>query len=851
MNILFVTLLIIQIAFSPKKRLIVMISLIRKTGLILFLFFNLLFESYSQNISLRPDWYFGMLGNNIGTAGIIVTDLDGNGINDIISNGMYSTDFWSPSSFITITEYSTKANTFSTKWISRLFNKRITKVQVYDFNNDGVQEIYAGFNDGSIKIFNGRSFIETNTFYTLKRKSSNFDPPNQIDDLQFGDADNDFKTDLVATNGDTTYIFDSSYKLKFKINYGAKHFTIGDIDNDHSNEIVYSNGKIFQNSNGNNMFKFQFYTYNKQSPVALSDMNFDGTKDLIYTSQDTLITYDFKNKRNIWSVKTNSNYDQFITGLWLSDYDDDAIDDIFVGNISKYGVDCYNGRGGLAAFSLSNINGVTNAAIADLDGDHDLDLICSTGANNTGPDYFYMYDLNSKTRLWQSTYYEGGFTAFDAGDLKNDNTNVLVIGNYGNKNTYYEYPLLIALNNEDHSIVWQNENPDFLRVDNISEVKIGDITNDGKNQLLIGVANRYPFTYVYALDSNFSITRNFELWGMDMVMDIKIADIDSDSKNDLIVTLGTNVVASSTPSSYQNYIYIFDAETGVEKWKSKQLGGIGSKIGSLCVSNIDNDDALEIVALKSEYYSTKSNLLIIDGKTYDLTEMNETHYTAVDVADTDGDGTKEIILGTDNGEISILDGSTFIEKQHIKTDCNMISALKVYDLDNDSSQELVFTDNFILNIYNMKNAAAQWKSDTLSYSVGLFNSLKIGDFDSDGNPEILVNLNHALIQYKVGNDSTYTSINPVEIKNTNKLFQNFPNPVSSETTIEFDLEKYFDVQIKIFNSLGTELYSRNYHAMHSGRNRINVNADNLPSGIYTYVLIIDHKKYSKKMVVIK
>ena len=823
----------------------------KKISASLFLLLVLIDLSYSQTSIAKPDWYFGMLGSNIGTAGIVVTDLDGNSLNDIISNGMYNTDFWSPSSFITVSEYSAKDSTYKTKWISRIYLQRLTKIQVYDFNKDGTKEIYAGFDDGSVKIFDGSTFAEIKTFYISKRILS-YSVPNQIDDLQFGDADNDSKIDLVATNGDTTYVYNESYSLKFKILFGAKYFAIGDIDNDHNNEIIYSNGKIFQNMNGNNIFKYQFYTYNKQSPVALSDINYDGTKDLIYTSQDTLFTYDFKNKRKIWSVKTNTNYDQFITGLWLCDYDDDAIDDIFLGNISRYGIECYNGRGGIDAFSLSDINGVTNAAIADLDGDLDLDLICSTGANTTGPDYFYVYDLNSETKTWQSTHYERSFTAFDVGDLKNDMKNELVIGNYGYKNTYYEYPLILSLNAQDHSLLWQNENPDLLRVDNISSVQIGDINNDGKNQLLIGIDNRYEFTYVYALDSNYSIQRRFEMWGMDMVIDMKIADIDLDNENELIVTLGTDVTASSTPSFYQNYIYIFNAKTGEEKWKSKQLGGMRTKIGSLCLSNIDNDDALEIVALKSEYNIDSSNLYVIDGKTYDLIEKKATQYKAADVQDIDGDGKQEIIIGMSNGEISVLDGISLNEKMHIKTDCKMISALKAYDLDNDNNKELVFTDNYSLNIYSMKDAVLQWKSDTLGFSVGLLNSLKIGDFDSDGHPEVLVNVNHALIQFKIDYNPAHTSLDPVKLLIKNRLFQNYPNPLSAETTIDFELEKKSGVQFKIYNSLGTEMYSRDYDALNSGLNSIEIKADNFPEGIYNYVLIIDNgKKYSKKMVVIK
>jgi Secretion system C-terminal sorting domain/FG-GAP repeat len=826
----------------------------KKISLLFFVFFRLINISYSQTSGVMPDWYFGMLGNNLGDAGIIVADLDGNGINDIISSGMYNTSSSSPNSFITVTEYSIKEKTFRTKWISRLYFHKITKLQIYDFNNDGIQEIYAGFDDGSIKVYDSKTFAEMNTFYTSKRIPSFFDPPNQIDDLEFGDADNDGYIDLVVTNGDTTYYFDSSFKLKSKCPVGAKYFKIGDIDNDHLNEIIYSNGKITQYVKGKNTLKYQFYTNNTQTPIALSDINQDGTKDVIYSSQDTLNIYDFKNSKNIWTKKWVSKYNQPISKIYLFDYDHDNIEDVFIGNSDYDGVYCLNGKNGVVDFSISDVNydGVTNIAVADLDGDKDLDILWATGANNSEPDYYFVYDLNSKTRLWQSTHYEGEFTAFDIGDLKNDHQNELVIGNYGYKNTYYDYPLLIVLNAKDHSILWQNEAPDFLRVDNLTSVSIGDINNDGKNELLVGVDQGYAYTYVYELDSTYAIKRNIQISGMNIVRDMKIADVDQDNENELVVTLGTNIIGSTDPEEWNNHIYIFDGKTGSLEWQSKQLGGISSNIGSLCIGNIDNDDALEIVALKYKSLRDTSCLYIIDGKTHDLIEKKGANYSAVDIADIDNDGKQEIIIGMDNGEISILDGSSLTEKKHIKTNRKTISALKAYDLNNSNSKQLIFADNYTLNIYDIKDSVIKWGSDTLGSFVGEYNSLKIGDFDSDGYPDILVNVNHALFQYKIDYNAIHTNLYPKLIQENNRLFQNYPNPFSSKTTIDFELEKNSNAQIKIYDLIGKEIFSRKYFNLPEGTNSIEIRADKLSASIYNYVLIIDNeKKYSKKMVVIK
>ena len=81
------------------------------------------------------------------------------------------------------------------------------------------------------------------------------------------------------------------------------------------------------------------------------------------------------------------------------------------------------------------------------------------------------------------------------------------------------------------------------------------------------------------------------------------------------------------------------------------------------------------------------------------------------------------------------------------------------------------------------------------------------------------------------------------------LEQNQPNPFTFETTIPYSLPSNFktakmeiyDLQGRLFKELSLD---------HSGKGNLNVQVDNLPSGTYTYTLVVDGNRVeSKKMVI--
>ncbi len=86
------------------------------------------------------------------------------------------------------------------------------------------------------------------------------------------------------------------------------------------------------------------------------------------------------------------------------------------------------------------------------------------------------------------------------------------------------------------------------------------------------------------------------------------------------------------------------------------------------------------------------------------------------------------------------------------------------------------------------------------------------------------------------------------------LSQNYPNPFNPSTTIEYQLplsESSYHVNLKIFDSLGREVFRLINAEQSAGKYSINFDASNLASGMYIYRLQAGKFSQSKKMILIK
>lgn len=83
------------------------------------------------------------------------------------------------------------------------------------------------------------------------------------------------------------------------------------------------------------------------------------------------------------------------------------------------------------------------------------------------------------------------------------------------------------------------------------------------------------------------------------------------------------------------------------------------------------------------------------------------------------------------------------------------------------------------------------------------------------------------------------------------LYQNFPNPFNSQTTIRFNLGEKGNTTLKIFNLVGQEIETLLDAELDKGEYQINWTISNIPSGMYLYRLTSGNYWGMKKLALLK
>ncbi|MBN1998188.1 aryl-sulfate sulfotransferase [candidate division KSB1 bacterium] len=86
---------------------------------------------------------------------------------------------------------------------------------------------------------------------------------------------------------------------------------------------------------------------------------------------------------------------------------------------------------------------------------------------------------------------------------------------------------------------------------------------------------------------------------------------------------------------------------------------------------------------------------------------------------------------------------------------------------------------------------------------------------------------------------------------TLQLYQNYPNPFNPATTILYSLEKDGLVHLKLYSLTGQELKTLVNEYQNKGNHQVELNAENLPSGMYFYKLSVGNESRTRKLMVLK
>jgi hypothetical protein len=108
------------------------------------------------------------------------------------------------------------------------------------------------------------------------------------------------------------------------------------------------------------------------------------------------------------------------------------------------------------------------------------------------------------------------------------------------------------------------------------------------------------------------------------------------------------------------------------------------------------------------------------------------------------------------------------------------------------------------------------------------------------------------VNFEKTNDSTTNIVaNKEDIPQTFSVFQNYPDPFNSLTTIAFNLPTRSIVSLKIFDALGRELSELVSEELSAGTYTRQWNAESFTSGVYFYRLQAGQYAETKKLILLK
>ncbi len=107
----------------------------------------------------------------------------------------------------------------------------------------------------------------------------------------------------------------------------------------------------------------------------------------------------------------------------------------------------------------------------------------------------------------------------------------------------------------------------------------------------------------------------------------------------------------------------------------------------------------------------------------------------------------------------------------------------------------------------------------------------------------------------VNNNIVYLPVSPVpvdvfeNVANSFEVSQNYPNPVSGQTYFSVTLNEGSDLSLEVYTLTGQVVSSSNFGYKMAGTHTLNINANDLASGVYFYTVSNGAEKVTRKMIV--
>lgn len=675
---------------------------------------------------LRLNWQYGVMGTSIGQAGLVSLDLDTDGTPELVTSasagGFGSNTFW-------YVLQRTSQGEYQQLWRSKGYGATIVKLFLADLTGDGKDDIVVALSNGTIEVYSAA---------TTPQLMRSINTANGLCAVAVADLEGDGSKELVTSDGTNLNVYAvQSGALKWSLaNCGGISLAVGNVDADAALEIVSTTygGKGYVVDGVTKTISWE-YLNGFGSKVALGDLDGDGMLEIVGASSWYKITvFDADRSTPVWEISTSHD----IAALLVADADGDGVPEIVYGDGQWGKVHAISAGTRTERWAVNNPeHGVSGLALSDLDRDGQKELLWGAGGSSTGADYLFVANPLTGTLKWQSAHIDGPLSAVAVGDVDDDGEDEVVMVSFESESGYAEGVIHI-FNARTHALEFRQK-LGIMDWMGVRSVKIGDVDGDGKTEFIVATGNVYDGVIRVYNGATHLLKKQSAGYDGNFFTALAIADVDGDGKNEIVAGQGIEHTGATGA-----YLLVLDGATLAEKWRSVDTGASWAGIYDVKVADLNGDGTQEIVAS----CSGTSRLMVYDGVSHDLKMLIQHPARALEVADVDGDGIKELLVGRNDGKVDVFSGATLQFKRAVNTTSTAaVDALQVVDLTGDGSLQWLVSSGGVLIVID-GTGDLKWKSGDLSTNLGWYNHIGVKDCDGDGKKEVYLGSNLSLYQFK-------------------------------------------------------------------------------------------------------